>query len=635
MSDVEAPKTPDTPMKPSVAIAIAADGATAAVGSVPSSPSLTSARRASLESPSPIISKLDPPTNSLVTPLLNDLYQITMSYAFWKTNRHLDRAVFELFFRKNPFGGEYTIFCGLDEVLRHLSNFKFSADDLEYLRTCPALAHCDTEFFDDYLANLDCSDVKVYAMREGSMAFPRVPLIVVRGPMGVAQLLETTLLTLVNYPSLVATNAARMVVAARGTGRHSPEGEEGGIVVHSPGSPGGTRLVRKVPKCVEFGLRRAQGPDGGFSASKYAYVGGFDGTSNVQAGKVVGVPIVGTHAHSFVQSHSSLDDARHLTLKDEDGNDANLLERALEYRDRILPRTMGGDWTSPTNDGELAAFLTYAAAFPDSFLCLIDTYDTLRSGLRNFIAASLVLDDLGHAARGVRLDSGDLAYLSVEVDATFLSVAEKFQDRDFFRNLDIVASNDINEEVLHSLNKQGHRITVFGIGTNLVTCQAQPALGCVYKLVEVGGKPRIKLSQDIEKVLIPGRKVPYRLFGTAGWPLLDVMVGADEEARGDHPKEGQRMMCRHPFLEQKRAAVTGRRVERLHRLVFDGNEGGVRVEAPDLNAAKNYVAEQLRHMRPDILRHVNPAAYKVSVSDQLFKFLHHLWQVETPVVELH
>lgn len=482
------------------------------------------------------------------------------------------------------------------------------------------------------------------------MAFPRVPLLVVKGPLGVTQLLETTLLTLVNYPSLLATNAARMIVAARGTGRHSTEGEEGGIVVHTPEAasasssslPGGsddggstaTRVFRKVPKCVEFGLRRAQGPDGGFSASKYAYVGGFDGTSNVQAGKVMGVPIVGTHAHSFVQSHTSLDEAANLTLKDKDGKDANLMEMALKYRDDVLPRTLGGDWTSPTNDGELAAFVTYAAAFPDSFLCLIDTYDTLMSGLRNFIAVALVLDDLGHVPRGVRLDSGDLSYLSMEVEKAFLRMAKHFR-RKFFKDLDIVASNDINEEVLHSLNKQGHRITVFGIGTNLVTCQAQPALGCVYKLVEVGGKPRIKLSQDIEKVLIPGRKVPYRLFGEAGWPLLDVMVGAEEEARGEHPKAGMRIVCRHPFLEQKRVAVTAKRVERLHRLVFDGNRGGVRVEEPDLNAAKKYVADQLRHMRPDILRHVNPAAYKVSVSDHLFKFLHHLWQVETPVVELH
>lgn len=157
-----------------------------------------------------------PPINSLVTPMLTDLYQITMAYAYWKTNRHTDNAVFELFFRKNPFGGEYTIFCGLNEVLKFLANFRFSASDLEYLRNIPSLQHCDPAFFDDYLAHLDCSEVTVNALREGSLCFPKVPMLTVSGPLGISQLLETTLLTLVNFPSLVATNAARMVVAANG-----------------------------------------------------------------------------------------------------------------------------------------------------------------------------------------------------------------------------------------------------------------------------------------------------------------------------------------------------------------------------------------------------------------------------------
>jgi len=596
--------------------------------------------------------RIPPPTNSLVTPLLTDLYQLTMAYAYWKSGRHTDASVFELFFRKNPFGGEYTVLAGLDEVLKFLVNFRFSASDLDYLRNCPALAHCEAAFFDEYLAGLTCADVRVMAPREGSLCFPRVPMLIVEGPLGIAQLVETTLLCLVNYPSLVATNAARMVVAARGVGAGTGLSglgglSEGGLPMPMPSS--GTEPA-KLPRLIEFGLRRAQGPDGGFSASKYAYLGGFDGTSNVQAGKWLGVPIAGTHAHSFVQAHSSLEEARGMTLDSKDGTrlKVDLLEAVLEYRNGVLLQGAGsgsgagsgagaGDpgWTS-TNDSELAAFISYASSFPDKFLCLIDTYDTLRSGLRNFILVSLVLDDLGYVPAGVRLDSGDLAFLSMECERTFHDLAADL-GRDFLRRMDIVASNDINENVLHSLNKQGHRITVFGIGTNLVTCQAQPALGCVYKLVELNGKPRIKLSQDLVKVLIPGRKMAYRLYGEKGWPLLDVMVGAGDGStrEGDPvPTEGERMLCRHPFVEQKRVAVTAKKVERLHHVVFDGRNGGAVEPQSSLAEAKQHVAEQLKAMRPDILRHVNPAEYKVSVSDGLFKFLHHLWQTETPVVEL-
>uniref|UniRef100_A0A7S4R894 nicotinate phosphoribosyltransferase n=1 Tax=Ditylum brightwellii TaxID=49249 RepID=A0A7S4R894_9STRA len=494
-----------------------------------------------------------------------------MAYAYWKTKRHMEDSVFELFFRKNPFGGEYTIFCGLDEVLRHLSNFRFGKDDLDYLRGTPALKHCDAAFFDEYLADMDCAGVQVHAMKEGSVAFPRVPLVVVRGPLGVCQLLETTLLALINYPSLVATNAARMIVAATGRFTHFSSEDNLQHMEHAS---------KKTPRCIEFGLRRAQGPDGGFSASKYSAVGGFDATSNVQAGKILGVPIAGTHAHAFVQAHSSLSDAQSFTLRDSNGKDVSLLERALHYRSQF-------QWDS-TNDGELAAFLAYAVSFPDSFLCLIDTYDTLRSGLRNFIVVSLVLHDLGHMPRGIRLDSGDLSYLSLTVHRIFLQFATDHPDRSFFKDLDIVASNDINEEVLHSLNKQGHAITVFGIGTNLVTCQAQPALGCVYKLVEIDSKPRMKMSQDFEKVLIPGRKVAYRLFGEKGWPLLDLLVRQEEK---DDIKAGKRILCRHPFIEQKRVAVVAKKVVELHALVFDGDAGGVVIEEPTLEETK-----QVRNM---------------------------------------
>mmetsp|Transcript_9119 Transcript_9119/g.14038 ORF Transcript_9119/g.14038 Transcript_9119/m.14038 type:complete len:567 (+) Transcript_9119:115-1815(+) len=552
------------------------------------------------------------PTNALVTPLLTDLYQITMTYAHWKNNRHNDSAIFELFFRKNPFGGEYTIYCGLDEVLKHLSNFHFSNEDIEYLKTIPALSTCDPGFF-EYLANLDCSGVQLYSMREGTIAFPRVPLITLAAPLGIGQLLETTLLTLVNYPSLIATNAARMVNAARGKNAASED-------------PNTKHLSQcsRVPKCAEFGLRRAQGPDGGFSASKYSFVGGFDATSNVQAGKLLHFPVVGTHAHAFVQSYVSLSEVEHLKVKDStSGEEVVLLERVLHYRNNVLQ-----DKFLTTNNGELAAFVAYAAAFPGSFLCLIDTYETLQSGNLNFCMVAMVLDDLGYTPRGIRLDSGDLAYLSLECARMYDHLAEKYK-RPFFRDLDIVASNDINEDILHALNKEGHAITLFGIGTNLVTCQAQPALGCVYKLVEIKDEPRIKLSQDIAKVLIPGRKKTYRLYGKAGFPLLDVMVRNDEEP----PQANKQILCRHPFIERKRALVTPSKVVPLHEVVYDMTLGVIN-EPPGIESTKAYVAEQVSNVRPDILRKINPTPYKISVSQVLFAFLHDLWQLETPVTEL-
>ena len=485
------------------------------------------------------------PINSLVTPLLTDLYQLTMAYGYWKSKRHNEEAVFELFFRKNPFEGAFTIFCGLDEVVKFLAHFKFSKSDIEYLKSTPSLGRCDPDFFDDYLAKLDCSEVTVKSLPHGSIAFPRVPLLIVSGPLGITQLLETTLLNLINFPSLIATNAARMVVAARG------QKED--------------RMIRgKVPKCVEFGLRRAQGPDGGISASKYCYVGGFDGTANVLAGKLCDLPIAGTHAHSFVQSYSSLDEVKGVTVKKEGSDEEiELLPLVLKYRKRF-----GGKWLR-TNDGELAAFIGYGSCFPHAFLCLVDTYSTIGSGVHNFVMAALALHECGYKPIGIRLDSGDLAELSMQCAQVFEEVADKFQ-LPLFRHLEIVASNNINEKTLQEYNKRGHGITMFGIGTNLVTCQSQPALGCVYKLVEINGKPRIKLSNEIVKVLIPGKKEAYRLYGEKKYPVLDVMIDLD----GDEvPQAGVTGNYRHPFSKEASTLVTPSRVEKLHYIVWAEDKG--------------------------------------------------------------
>jgi nicotinate phosphoribosyltransferase len=545
------------------------------------------------------------PSNPFVTALLTDLYQITMSYAHWKNNRHNEMATFELFFRKNPFKGEYTIFAGLDEVLKHVAHFSFSLEDVEYIRNLPQMKHCNPGFF-DWLLLLDASEVTVYALKDGTLCFPREPLIVVEAPLAVGQLLETTLLTLINFPSLIATNAARMVRAATDPARFPPS----------------TLIGKKKISCIEFGLRRAQGPDGAMSASKYCQIGGFTGTSNVQAGKLLDLPVSGTHAHAFVQAYSSLDEVTTLSLFHKDSRESILLlPLVLECRANLAEEE---DATyATTNDGELAAFAAYAAAFPDNFLCLIDTYDTLQSGLLNFIiVASVLFEKCGYRPKGIRLDSGNLAELST-------ACARELESFPWAWTLSIVASNDINEAKLYELNKEEHAINIYGIGTNLVTCQSQPALGCVYKLVELSGKPRIKLSQDIEKVTIPGRKRPYRLYGSDGCPILDVMLAPDEAT----PSQGKTLLCRNASESLKRYNVTPSKVESLLFLVFRNGKVLEGVN-PSISEARKSVQEQLKTFRSDIVRASNPKPYMVCLSQKLYDFLHDLWNSETPIPEL-
>ncbi|KAL7572916.1 hypothetical protein ACA910_004560 [Epithemia clementina (nom. ined.)] len=542
------------------------------------------------------------PTNPLVTVMLTDMYQITMAYAHWANKRHEDPAVFELFFRKNPFEGEYTIFAGLDECLKHLAHFKFAEDDVKYLQSVPNLKHCEKGFF-EWLRKLDTKSVTVHAIKDGTVCFPRVPLLIIEAPLAVGQLLETTLLTLINYPSLVTTNAARMVRAA----------ELSHLLSSLPGEP----------VCVEFGLRRAQGPDGGFSASKYTFMGGFVGTSNVQAGKLVGLNVSGTQAHAFVQAYTDLSEVKQLQVVSKksgsilginEGDSVRLLPQVKEYR-QAMSETHDPAYAR-THDGELAAFIAYAAAFPHNFLCLIDTYDTLQSGLLNFLLVALVLDDMGYQPTGIRLDSGDLADLSKKCVKMFSSV-----QRDFVKNLVVVASNDINEEKLHELGEQKHAINIFGIGTNLVTCQKQPALGCVYKLVQLKGQPRIKLSQDKGKVQIPHFKKAYRLYGKDGKPIVDLLVPGKDPI----PHVGVGVICRNPFDDGDRMRVIPHRVEPLHHLVFKD-----KAVVPNVNRslmeAKHAVAEAMGVFSSDHLRLNDPVPYKVCVSTNLYEYFHKLWQ---------
>ncbi|KAH9663606.1 Nicotinate phosphoribosyltransferase 1 [Citrus sinensis] len=601
------------------------------------------------------------PTNPMVTPLLNDLYQFTMAYAYWKAGKHDERAVFDLYFRKNPFGGEYTIFAGLEECIRFIANFKLTEEEITFVRdSLPG--SCEDGFF-DYLRGINCSDVEVHAITEGSVVFPKVPLLRVEGPVAVVQLLETPFVNLINYASLVTTNAARHRFVAS-----------------------------KSKMLLEFGLRRAQGPDGGIGASKYCYIGGFDATRipefiegdinsgcfNVAAGKLFGIPLRGTHSHAFVSSFMSPDEIIEKSLKSSDGSHTSedFVSLVQTWLSKIQwSKSLHGIF-GETNQSELAAFISYALAFPNNFLALVDTYDVMRSGVPNFCAVALALNDLGYKAVGIRLDSGDLAYLSCEARKFFRTIEKEFGVPDF-EKMSITASNDLNEETLDALNKQddirqfvhfydvrniilhldvlnvsafsffemkGHEVDAFGIGTYLVTCYAQAALGCVFKLVEINKQPRIKLSEDVSKVSIPCKKRSYRLYGKEGYPLVDIMTGENEPP----PKVGERILCRHPFNESKRAYVVPQKVEELLKCYWPGSSGGDypmvfgdvqflnkrREDLPTLKDTRERCIKQLEQMRPDHMRRLNPTPYKVSVSAKLYDFIHFLWLNEAPVGEL-
>lgn len=543
---------------------------------------------------------IDGPTNPMVSPLLTDLYQFTMAYAYWKAGKHQERAVFDLYFRKNPFGGEYTVFAGLEECIKFIANFKFTEEEIKFIQhTLPT--SCEDGFF-EYLRGIDCSDVEVYAIPEGTVVFPKTPLLRIEGPIALVQLLETPFVNLVNYASLVTTNAARHRFVA-----------------------GKSKLL------LEFGLRRAQGPDGAIGASKYCYIGGFDATSNVAAGRLFGIPLRGTHSHAFVSSYMSLDEIIEKSLQRQDGSSTceDFVSLAQSWLSKIQwSNSLRGKF-GETNQSELAAFTSYALAFPDSFLALVDTYDVMRSGIPNFCAVALALHDLGYKAIGIRLDSGDLAYLSCEARKFFCSIEKEFKVPGFGK-MGITASNDLNEETLDALNKQGHEVDAFGIGTYLVTCYAQAALGVVFKLVEINNQPRIKLSEDVSKVSIPCKKRCYRLYGKEGYPLVDIMTGENEPP----PKVGERILCRHPFQESKRAYVVPQQVEELLRCYWRGSSENTREILPPLKDIRERCIKQLEQMRPDHMRRLNPTPYKVSVSAKLYDFIHFLWLNEAPVGEL-
>jgi nicotinate phosphoribosyltransferase len=474
-----------------------------------------------------MLSHLYRPTLSLVT----DLYQLTMAYGYWKLGRAEQEAVFHLFFRRPPFAGGYAIAAGLGLAVDFVRAFRFDTSDTEYLAS---LTGNDSQplferDFLDYLTKLRLT-CNIDAMPEGTVAFGQEPLLRVRGPILQCQLLETPLLNIINFQTLIATKASRICAAAAGK------------------------------PVVEFGLRRAQGIDGGLSASRAAYIGGCASTSNLLAGKLYGIPVKGTHAHSWVMSF----------------------------------------------DTELEAFERYAAVMPNNCVFLVDTYDTLE-GVRQAVEVGKKLRETGHEMVGVRLDSGDLAYLSIE--------ARRILDEAGFQNAAIIASNDLDEHIMESLNTQGAQIAIWGVGTKLATAYDQPALGGVYKLGALrneGGswEPKLKLSEQAVKTSIPGI-LQVRRFEDDERPMGDMIYdelsGIDERRIIVDVKDPTR---------RKRLASAGRGTDLLTPAIRGGEVVGA---LDDLDQIRSRVRAGLEKLHPTIRRLMNPHEYPVGMDIGLFE----------------
>jgi nicotinate phosphoribosyltransferase len=461
--------------------------------------------------------------------LSTDLYQVTMAQAYRQSGRADEEAVFHLFFRKNPFDGGFAVACGLARALDYLAGFHFTSEDIAYLEGL--LGNDGRPLFDRaFLRELAELRLRcdVDAVPEGTAVFPYEPLVRVQGPILHAQLVETALLNFVNFETLIATKAARVCLAARGD------------------------------EVIDFGLRRAQGPDGGLGASRAAYVGGCAATSNVLAGRLFGLPVRGTHAHSWVMAF----------------------------------------------DTELEAFDAWAQAQPNNASFLVDTYDTLE-GVRRAAAVALRLRQRGHEAVGIRLDSGDLAYLSIE--------ARKILDAAGLESTRIMASNDLDEHLIASLKEQGARIDVWGVGTRLVTGGDQSALGGVYKLgaVRQPGGPwqhRVKVSEQAAKTTNPGVQQVRRFSSPSGF-LADVIYD-DETGLPGSP------VVVDPLDPTRRKRIPeGTPAEEL--LVPVMRAGRPVYELPSLEATRARAKEQIGRLHPGIKRFVNPHQYPVGLALEL------------------
>lgn len=490
------------------------------------------------------------------SPLFTDFYELTMACAYFHSHKKDDYAVFELFYRKNPFDGEFAVVAGHDEIKEALENFHFNAEEISYLKTLPIFSHADPSFF-KMLEELNLDDVEIYGFMEGSLVFHHEPLLQIRGPLIKVQILESMLLNHLNFATLIATLSRRMWLAAEGKG------------------------------LVEFGMRRAQGPNGAMTATRSSYIGGFSSTSNTEGAFKYGIPAVGTMAHSFIQSFSGIRPET-LTWK---GKSIKPLLEELKAQDG-----------HHTNESELGAFLAYCEVFPESTTLLVDTYNSLKSGVPNAIRVFKILKQLGHSPYGIRLDSGDMAYLSKE--------ARRMMDEAGMPELKIFTSNELDEHIIRSLKEQGAKIDAFGIGTKLVTAASDPSLGGVYKLVEINGEPKIKVSDNQSKKTIPTCKQVYRLSGENDEYLMDILTHYQEEPLNP----GQEYLAHHPFFDDIKAKVLPTKVEPMLKLLF---KNGRWIEKADLHHIRERSLKEMKKLREDILRYKNPTPYKVSLSTKL------------------
>jgi nicotinate phosphoribosyltransferase len=457
--------------------------------------------------------------------MLTDLYQFTMMYGYFKEGVQNNIGIFDIFFRPKE-DVVYAVMAGTESVVSYINDIHFSEDDIAYLRSLNLF----DEAFLDYLRTFRFTG-DLYAMPEGTVVFPYEPLVRVRAPIMEAQLIETAMLTFVNHQTLIATKASRICYAAQND------------------------------SVLEFGLRRAQGPDAAIYGARAAIIGGCNATSNVLTGQMFDIPVSGTHAHSWVQSFPD----------------------------------------------EISAFRAYARVFPDSALLLVDTYDTLRSGVPNAIQVFKELRASGHEPLGIRLDSGDLAYLSKK--------AREMLDAAGFPKAIIAASSDLDEFLIRDLKTQGACISVWGVGTRLITSENNPALGGVYKMSgeEINGKlvPKIKISDNPAKVTNPGYKKVFRLYDKNGMAIADLIALDHETIDTTKP-----LRIFDPVQTYKRMTLTNFTVRELLVPIFIG--GKQVYTCPDIHEIAAYAKRELASMWDEYKRLLMPHTYKVDLSDSLY-----------------
>ena len=465
--------------------------------------------------------------------MMTDLYELTMMNGYLRYGKEKNRACFDLFYRRRGDMTAYAVAAGLEQVIEYVKNLRFTQEDVEYLRS---LSIFDDAFL-DYLTHFRFTG-QILAVPEGTVVFPDEPIVRVIAPIMEAQLLETTLLNLINHQTLIATKAARVVQSARGD------------------------------RVLEFGLRRAQGPDAGIYGARASIIGGCQATSNVLTGQLFDVPVGGTHAHSWVMSFPD----------------------------------------------ELTAFRAYADVFPDNCLLLVDTYDTLGSGVPNAITVFNELRARGKEPVGIRLDSGDLAFLSRQ--------ARVMLDNAGFPNAKIFASGDLDEEVIWDLKAQGAAIDVWGVGTRMITSMDNPALGGVYKLAaeETDGvfMPRIKISENPAKITNPGVKQLYRFYDRrTGKALADLLALEEEDFSSGEPLE-----IFDPENTWKRMTLFDYTVRKLLVPIFE--DGELVYTSPALSEIAAYARREMDTFWDEYKRLNRPHRYKVDLSRKLYDLKHSL-----------